>query len=689
MRLRSNPTELAPKSTIPSLLLTLAATGTLGCGAGATAPQDLSEQVVSTQSALSISDFLGVIPGTAVGSGPVAGSRELLIVCMDKRTQDPMPSWQDFQTLGVRLQDYFREVSGGRFIISNVMFRGCGGTSGTYRASAVDPPVPQQWTEALNQAAASGFDFRAYDANADNYISEAELAIAVIRQTNPNADYGTARTATFQASGQTMSAFIADVYLTPGTAPVKHGVVGHELMHIYAGAADLNGAQRAGIFSIMDYDGWRNGTHLDPIHKLKYRWANPTLRTLRPQTFFLGPVETTGNITILADGHGAGEYFVIENRSKSASTFDAVLPQEGVVVWRVVEDINLAKQYSPNQQIERWGFQLLTAAPIQPGAGFDLPWLEGPTGYRLTVVSQTGGTAKVTIAPAAGSFSMPVSIPGSNVDFFEAAAEGSTFTVGQSGRYVAFGARDDETKWSYKYLSPGVYTCNPTLMQDLDYGVPKACYFANLRFVVNEEYGSNTCPAGQVCINVNLTGTTSKPATYAFGANGKFRFATFNNSSYRKCSLTTFGGDPTPNVGKACYAMLPGYSYATREGSSTGLTGLNNAPIAFGANGKYAFAVKSGNVTCDAASIGDPGIEGVSRYCYALDQGKSYLGFEGVAFSFDPTNATCAVQYTSGRNGNVSLLSSCSGSCTNQQFGGDPNPWYVKSCYGSRQILIR
>ena len=649
-----------------------------------------AEEIGTSESALTASDFMKTIPGTSLST--VSGARDLLIVCMDKGTTDPMPTLATIQAVAGQVQAFFRENSRGRFTIGNVMYRGCGGSTGSYKSSSVDPPVPQQWTEALNQAAAAGFNFNSYDKNNNGNISGNELGIAVIRQTPANWDYGTERTATFQASGKTMTANIADIYFSAGTKTVQWGLLSHELMHDYANAADLYSdgtvtMWRPGWYSLMDAH-W-NANHVDPIHKLKWGWTNPTVLTLLPRTFFVGPVESSGNITILADRHGSKEYFVIENRSFTAGAFDANLPQQGVLVWRVVEDTTLASTYSPTRAIERWGWQLLTPGPLQPGQSFDLPWLEGATGYQLAVISQTGGTAKVSVTSKSRTFFLPVAIPSANVDFFEAAAESGSFVVGQTGRYVAFGARDDSTKWTYKYLGAGTYTCSTSVMGgDPDYGVPKACYFANLRRVVNEEYGSNTCPSGQVCIS-NLIGSTSKPATYAFGANGKFTFKTFTDSTYRKCSTTTFGSDPISGVSKACYAVLPGYTYAAKESTSAVLTGLNNTPVAFGANGKYAFAIKSGSVACSAASIGDPDISGTQRHCYILDSGKSYLGGEGSTFSFNSSGVTCPVQYTSGRNGNVGLISQCSGSCTNSTFGGDPDWGYAKACYGTPQAIIR
>jgi len=370
----------------------------VACSANIGAGDDPSEAVVSSKAALSASDFMNPIPGAPMSA--ISGNRDLLVVCMDKLTADPMPTLSDIQTVVGKVQALFLENSGNRLSINNVMYRGCGGDTGTYKASTVDPPPPQQWTEALNQAVGSGFDFHAYDHNGDGNITGDELGIAVIRQTPADWDYGTERNASFQTPSGGMTANIADIYFSAGVKTVQWGLLGHELMHDIANAADLYGygnltMWRPGWYSLMDAH-W-NANHLDPIHKLKFGWTTPTVRTLQSQTFTLAQVETTGVITILADSHGSGEYFVIENRSKSAGAFDNNLPAEGVLVWRVIEDTNLATIYSPTGGIERWGWQLLTSTPLSVGQTFDLPWLEGATGYQLGVTSQNNGTASIAI----------------------------------------------------------------------------------------------------------------------------------------------------------------------------------------------------------------------------------------------------------------------------------------------------
>lgn len=308
----------------------------------------------------------------------------------------------------------------------------------------------------------------------------------------------------------------------------------------------------------------------------------------------------------------------------------------------------------------------------------------GIVALAVTTACGTGEETTTSEAPV-GSSEQAVTIGSSNVDYQFAANEYSTFTLGVGGKYVAFGSG---SKWTYKSLPAGTYTCNvATFGTDPAPGVTKTCYFANLGFVANEEYGSNACSAPNICVSLALWGSPSQPTTYAFGANGNFRFATFTDSNYRKCSVTTFGGDPAPGVGKACYRILQGYQYVSSETNDTTLTGLNNTPVAFGANGKYVFAMKSGSSACNVATFGDP-IPGVVKSCYIVNSGTSYVTSEGNSFYFNPDRVTCPMSYTSGRNGNVEQVTNCSGTCNNSFFGGDPDPGYTKYCYGAPVYLI-
>ncbi|MBN2191542.1 MAG: VCBS repeat-containing protein [Polyangiaceae bacterium] len=267
-----------------------------------------------------------------------------------------------------------------------------------------------------------------------------------------------------------------------------------------------------------------------------------------------------------------------------------------------------------------------------------------------------------------------------DMDYYYASKEYESFTLTE-GKYVAFGD-PEKSAWLYKHLPQGTHTCNQNTMGgDPAVGVVKECHVANLTWVADEEYGSNTCPAGQFCLSP-LVGTPSRPATFAYGANGKFRFATFTDTNYRKCSNTTFGGDPEFGVGKACYRVFDtGYSYAGSAAEGTVLTDLVNTPIAYGADGRYVLGTKSGSIKCSPEYFGE--VPGTSEMrCYAFTGGR-YLVREGRPFSL-PGSGSCKVWYMSGQNGIMMTSSSCSGTCDDATFGADPDPTHGKLCYGIR-----
>ena len=268
-----------------------------------------------------------------------------------------------------------------------------------------------------------------------------------------------------------------------------------------------------------------------------------------------------------------------------------------------------------------------------------------------------------------------------DMDYYYASKEYETFTLTEA-KYVAFGDRDKDS-WLYKYLPQGTHTCDrDTMGGDPAVGVVKECHAANLTWVANEEYGSNTCPSGQVCIS-QLIGTPNRPATFAYGANGHFRFATFTDGNYRKCSNTTFGGDPEYGVGKACYRVFDsGYDYVGSAAEGTVLTGLANTPIAYGADGRYVLGTKTGSIKCSPEFFGN--VPGTSEMrCYAFTDGR-YLTLEGYPFSVPGSGGSCRVWYTSGQNGVMVSSTSCSGTCNDATFGSDPDPTHPKRCYGTR-----
>jgi hypothetical protein len=245
--------------------------------------------------------------------------------------------------------------------------------------------------------------------------------------------------------------------------------------------------------------------------------------------------------------------------------------------------------------------------------------------------------------------------PGHALDYVQCATEGGT-CVAQGLKYLAFGANGSffyKTSFSFSNTA-----CSTTAFGgDPAPGVVKACYFANYEYGVAE--GSMWSGGGA-------------PRNIAFGANGKFNFATFTNGF--TCNTATFG-DPIPGVSKACYAAIPDYAFEATEGGT--LTGLNKTPLAFGANGKFVFTVAStSSMACTTTAFGSDPAPGVTKACYALTQ--PFAADEGGSIS----GSSALFYFGSGLNGNF-LVTAVHGTvpCTTATFGGDPDYGNVKHCY--------
>ncbi len=246
----------------------------------------------------------------------------------------------------------------------------------------------------------------------------------------------------------------------------------------------------------------------------------------------------------------------------------------------------------------------------------------------------------------------------SNLTYTQCATDYGTCVIGTSplGRYFAYGVNNS---FVYKYISSSPVGCNPTTFgSDPAPGVVKACYYANYGYAATE----------------NTTGYAAN-SEIAYGANGQFNFA--HESGNFSCSNATFG-DPAPGVVKACYIGLPGYTFIAGEGAGFNLGSNNPYPMAYGANGRFLYALKTGSGTCNNTTFGGDPAPGVGKTCYR--QIGVYVASEGQ--SFNQSNfAHCMVYYTSGRNGNALTKSILSGTCNNTTFGGDPDYGYTKMCY--------
>jgi hypothetical protein len=130
-----------------------------------------------------------------------------------------------------------------------------------------------------------------------------------------------------------------------------------------------------------------------------------------------------------------------------------------------------------------------------------------------------------------------------------------------------------------------------------------------------------------------------------------------------------------PSPPKACYRTLPSYNIAASQNGA--LSGLNQTSVAYGANGAFTFQVLSGSAACTTATFGYDPAPGIAKTCYT-DPLQRPIAQDSQTFSWAGT-----VLYGSGLDGNyLSLSSSGSRACTIATFGGDPDPFTFKHCYG-------
>ncbi len=179
-----------------------------------------------------------------------------------------------------------------------------------------------------------------------------------------------------------------------------------------------------------------------------------------------------------------------------------------------------------------------------------------------------------------------------------------TCTAGLGGKFMAYGANGH---YVFADVPAGPVYCWPSTFRGIDplQGVVKTCFMSSLTLL--GYFGTTITPA--------KSGTGAKgPMTIAFGGNGMFNFpypVSTSSSQYPQgidasetfvCSDKLFGPIPsgaTLNVG--CYQSLTGYHFVASEHGS--MTVGNNAPIAMGENGTFAYTRKSGTITCDWPSL--------------------------------------------------------------------------------------
>ncbi|MFH1023989.1 MAG: M6 family metalloprotease domain-containing protein [Planctomycetota bacterium] len=270
----------------------------------------------------------------------------------------------NFSSLLMSMNDYYTEVSGGKFSTAG----GAGLVSGWHTASRVKSlytsivasaypnNVARLVEEAVDAAEAAGVDFSPYDNDGDGAVDG--LIIVHAGQgfeatgdaTDPSSlqwDIASAGGTPRAYDGVTVNKFVLapEWGITPGTLSTI-GVFCHEFGH-NLGLPDLYdtdySSSGVGVFCLMGGGMWLGGAsndgsrpaHLSAWPKTFLQWLTPTNITTNG-LYDVSQVETSASACRLwTNGQTGSEYFLVENRQKTG--FDADLPGSGLLVWHIDE----------------------------------------------------------------------------------------------------------------------------------------------------------------------------------------------------------------------------------------------------------------------------------------------------------------------------------------------------------------
>jgi M6 family metalloprotease-like protein len=300
------------------------------------------------------------------GVKPVIGEHPLLVILWDpNRPEHPAPSKADVRELifGTKpsVRDYFIANSNNLFFLNKAEIKGWYNANKPWNHywgpedtgdSDGDGWISghvEKWAEAVRKANPT-FDFASFDVNGDGTLQTNELGILMVIPQNNT--FGTVRVP-LGRQHPSNEPLIVDGVIIPLIAeayigsPPDMGLIAHELSHLYLNLPDMYYnfffPHAAGVYSLMDADHVDN--HIDPFHKIRLGWMQPAIvweNTCIP----IEAVETSHVAFVLCDPkHGAGEYFIVENRCPNLN-YDSNLPDQGLAVWHIIEDPDIYKNLS-------------------------------------------------------------------------------------------------------------------------------------------------------------------------------------------------------------------------------------------------------------------------------------------------------------------------------------------------------
>jgi M6 family metalloprotease-like protein len=240
------------------------------------------------------------------------------------------------------VRDYYLENSCGRFTWKPTS----PGVVGPITLSAADAALPlnarrKRIVDIVKEKRL--FDFSPYDLSGDHSIAANELGILIIDDgSNSGGQSGPMPVLPFADGASGSGALWASI--TGQRASLT--LVAHELSH-QLGTIDLYGFNgglnfHCSLMSSNEGDDGTEGWHLDPWHKMKLAWCEPTIHQLTPGvTLDLaapGTEDPRGAAILYSPSKGPNEYFIVEfrNPGQASGRYDKSAASRGIAIWHIV-----------------------------------------------------------------------------------------------------------------------------------------------------------------------------------------------------------------------------------------------------------------------------------------------------------------------------------------------------------------
>jgi Bacterial alpha-L-rhamnosidase 6 hairpin glycosidase domain len=137
------------------------------------------------------------------------------------------------------------------------------------------------------------------------------------------------------------------------------------------------------------------------------------------------------------------------------------------------------------------------------------------------------------------------------------------------------------------------------------------------KYVVAYTDGTGCGPAPEqwtFCAAENGSCAISGTKRVRYGRDGKYAYRLADGSAGAiACTSAAFGGDPIPNVVKACHFSDELFTSCAAEGATCSFSGTKE--VRFGANGQWKTLTATGSALCNAATFGGDPLPNVVKTC--------------------------------------------------------------------------